>query len=224
MRILNCEDHPMLRNSVRIAIQQHFTGTEIIEADNSDDALELIKQNDFDLILMDIEIPGINGLQLLHHIFLHKPLAKVLMFTQYVELQYIRMAYKAGAIGYLDKHAGANELVFAIGKVLKGEKYFSTKAMESLNKKTRYDKRKTKHDVLSDLEFMIMIELAKGKSQVKIAREKDMNAKTISVHKRHIMSKMGFHNLIELRNYCVENKFVVDCSTLSDCTEVKKPD
>jgi DNA-binding NarL/FixJ family response regulator len=224
MRILNCEDHPIFRDAIRRAIEQNFTGAEIIDADTSAKALELIKENDFDLILMDIKIPGISGLQLLPHIFLHKPSAKVLMFSENTDLQFARMAYNAGAMGYLNKHAGKADLVFAIGKVMQGKKYFSTEVMETLNKKTRYDKRKTKHDVLSDLEFMIMIELATGKSQVSIASEMDMNSKTISVHKKHIMDKMGFQNLIELRNYCVEYKFIVDCTTQSDWLEVEKPE
>ena len=210
MKVLICDDHKIFRDGVRLALQTSGTEMQIFEATEGTEALEIIKREPIDLVLMDIELPGKNGLELAYTITTKWPGVKVLMLSQHTEPSYARTAHKHGASGYLNKHADAEKLLDAIDRVMKDEKYFPASVLAAQSQKARNDTRKTKHDVLSDLEFEIMIELAKEKSVKNIAVEMGRSNKTISAHKSRIIKKMEFQSFIDMRNYCIEQKYFVD--------------
>ncbi len=212
MKILLCDDHTIFRNGLRRELQDAFPKIELFETDNGEQALELIKNNTIELVLLDIMLPGKDGLAVLELITFKHPRTKVLIVSQHTENVYERQAYKLGAMGYLNKMVAPLELIAAIRKILKGEKQFTNEMLESMlaNKNSK----NTKYDKLTDIEFRIMIELANGKSQVDIAKQMDKSPKTISVHRNNIMKKMSFKTNMDMRNYCVLHGYMSDCKPL----------
>lgn len=212
MKVLLCDDHTIFRKGLRLELQDAFSGIELFETDSGEDALELMKNNDIEFAVMDIRLPGKNGLAILELVKFKYPKTKVLILSQHTENVYERQAYNFGAMGYLNKMVAPLDLIAAIKKILKGEKQFSNEMLESMvaSKNTK----NTKHDKLTDIEFRIMIELANGKSQVDIAKQMDKSSKTISVHRNNIKKKMGFKTNMDMRDYCVLHGYLNDCKPL----------
>ena len=144
------------------------------------------------------------------------PDTKVLMLSLYTELQFARQAFRLGAMGYLNKNEDSPKIIHAIKTVIRGEKHFSVEVMESMTARHRKDLKKTKHELLSDYEFMIMLEIAKGKSSAVIAKEMETPVNTLYVHKNHIMNKLEIKTVVDLHNYCVAQGFLINCNLRED--------
>jgi len=214
MKILLCDDHPVYRKGLRPDLKDAFPQIEIFEAENGDEALELIKLHKIEMVIMDIMMPGKDGLAVLESITFKHPETKVLMLSQHTEDVYERQAFKLGAMGYLNKLVDPLDLISIIRLVMKGEKCFSAEMWKSMTIKNKKDSKNTQHDKLTDIELRIMIELANGKSQVEIARQMDKKTGTISVHRNNIIKKMGFKTNMDMRNYCVTHGYIEACKLI----------
>ena len=206
MKILICDDHKIVRDGLRQILQQLPDVTIIEEAGDADEAITLLKTAAFDLLLLDISLPGRNGLDVLQLVKEKWPLTNVLMLTmQPLELFALR-ALKLGATGYLTKDAAMEELLIAVKRVSEGEKYISSSVEAFLVQQLIDDKPSRKHRALSNREFDIMIRLANGKSLMEIGNELTISNKTVGTYRTRIMEKMELTKNIELTWYCMENK------------------
>lgn len=208
MKILICDDHKIVREGLRQILFQLSEITSIGEAGNGHDALELLKKNDFNILLLDISLPDKSGLEVLQTVKAKWPSINVLMLSMLPQEQYAIRALKLGASGYLTKDTASDELLLAIKKVSEGGKYISNSLAEGLAVNLEKENYALKHDILSAREFEILIKLANGKSLQEIGNELFISVKTVSTYRSRIMEKMELNRNTELTRYCIENKLI----------------
>jgi DNA-binding NarL/FixJ family response regulator len=208
MKILICDDHKIVRDGLRQILQQLIGVIFISEASDGTEALSLLKKDDFDIMLLDISLPGKSGLDVLQSVKEKWPSVNVLMLSMYPQEQYAIRAIKLGASGYLTKDTASEELLLAVKKVSEGGKYISQSLAENLFNHMENDSSRQKHDILSAREFEIMIQLANGKSLLEIGEQLFISHKTVSTYRSRIMEKMELHKNTELTRYCIENKLI----------------
>jgi len=208
MQILICDDHKIVRDGLRQILQQLEGVTLIEEASDGNEALVLLKSDVFDIILLDISLPGKSGLEVLQSVKAKWPSINVLMLSMHPEEQYAIRALKLGASGYLTKDTASEELLSAVKRVSEGGKYISQSLTESIALHLDKDSSRQKHEMLSGREFEIMIKLANGKSLQKIGNELCISDKTVSTYRSRIMVKMEFNKNTELTRYCLENNLI----------------
>ncbi|NTW31727.1 MAG: response regulator transcription factor [Bacteroidetes bacterium] len=208
MKILICDDHKIVRDGLRQILQQLDGVTLIEEAADGNEALNLLKKDQFDILLLDISLPDKSGLEVLQSVKAKWPETNVLMLSMHPQEQYAIRALKLGASGYLTKDTASEELLMAVKKVSDGEKYISHSLAENLALHFDKDTIKQKHEMLSGREFEIMIQLANGKSLQEIGNELFISNKTVSTYRSRIMEKMEFNKNTELTRYCMENNLI----------------
>jgi DNA-binding NarL/FixJ family response regulator len=178
------------------------------EAGNGQEALAFIRKKDYDLVLLDISMPGRSGLEVLKDVKSEKPKLPVLILSIYPEEQYAIRALRAGASGYMTKASAPNELIAAIRKISEGGKYISASLAEKLTYYLDGDASRPPHEALSDREYQVMLMIASGKTVTQIADELCLSVKTISTYRTHILEKMKMKNNAEMTLYAVQNKLV----------------
>jgi two-component system invasion response regulator UvrY len=208
MKILICDDHKIVRDGLRQILQQLGGSTVIGEARDGDEALSLLKSEQFDILLLDISLQGMSGLEILKSAKLKWPLLNVLMLSMMPQEQYAVLALKMGASGYLTKDTASEELLLAIRKVSEGGKYISHALAENLAFHLSKDVNRKKHEMLSGREFEILIKLANGKSLQEIGNELFISDKTVSTYRSRIMQKMELSKNTDLTRYCLENNLI----------------
>jgi DNA-binding NarL/FixJ family response regulator len=208
MKILICEDHQIVRDGLRKILQQLQKVTLIEEAGNGTDALILLKNKAFDILLLDISLPGKSGLEILQIVKSKWPSINVLILSMHPQEQYAIRALQLGASGYLTKDTASDELLQAVKRVSAGGKYISESLAESLALHLDKDTFRQKHDILSSREFEIMVKLANGKSLLEIGNELFISNKTVSTYRSRIMEKMELSKNTELTKYCIENNLI----------------
>jgi two-component system, NarL family, invasion response regulator UvrY len=208
MKILICDDHKIVREGLKKIVQQLPEVNQIEEAKDGTEVLSFLSSTLFDIILMDISLPGRSGLEILQSVKERWPSVNVLMLSMHPEEQYAIRALKLGASGYLTKDSASEELLFAIKKVAEGGKYISQSLGEDLVLALHSNNHSLKHDKLSDREFEIMIKLANGKSLGEIGIELFISSKTVSTYRSRIMEKMDFKKNTQLTKYCIENNLL----------------
>ena len=207
MKILICDDHQIVRDGLKKILQQ-LPDISIEEVGDVKEALNILKNNTFDIILQDISLPDRSGLDVLQFVKNKSPNTNVLMLSMHPLEQYAIRALKLGASGYLTKNTAAEELIIAINTISKGEKYISKLLAANMATHLNENKHEQKHDILSGREFEIMINLANGKSLLEIGNEYFISNKTVSTYRSRIMTKMNFRKNTELTKYCLENKLI----------------
>lgn len=208
MKILICDDHKIVRDGLRQILHQLGEPTIIDEAQDGNQALTLLKKNTFDILLLDISLPGMNGLEVLKTVKTKWPSTNVLMLSMMPQEQYAILALKFGASGYLTKDTASEELLLAIRKVSEGGKYISNTLAENLAIQLSQKTQGQKHELLSGREFEIMIKLANGKSLLEIGNELFISDKTVSTYRSRIMEKMELSKNTELTRYCLEHNLI----------------
>lgn len=208
MKILICEDHKIVREGLNQILQQLQGVSLIKEAGNGNEALILLKNEDFDIVLLDISLPDKSGLEILQSIKTKWPSTNILMLSMHPQEQYAIRALKLGASGYLTKDTASEELLIAVKRVSEGGKYISIALAENLALNLDKNTVLQKHDTLSSREFEIMIQLANGKSLQEIGNELFISNKTVSTYRSRIMTKMELSKNTELTRYCIENKLI----------------
>lgn len=199
--ILIVDDHAIIRTGLKLLIQEYFAHFKIDEASEGNAAFEKIKKNDYDLVVMDINMPNTDSLGILQTILSIKPSTKIIIFSMNSEEVYAKRYLKAGAKGYLKKDALNDEIVKAVTLVLNDKIYVSRELNEkfllALQSKSS---AKNPFDKLSAREFEIAQHLAQGCSLSEISRKLNLHTSTIGTHKTRIFEKLGCHNIVELNN------------------------
>ena len=208
IRILIADDHPIVRAGFKLVISDTQDMTVADEAGNGQEVLNLIRKHDYDIVLLDISMPGRNGLEVLKDLKAEKPKLPVMILSIYPEEQYAVRALRAGASGYMTKASAPNELIAAIRKISQGGKYISASLAEKLTDYLDEDASKPLHEKLSDREYQVMLLIASGKTVSDIADELCLSVKTISTYRSHIIEKMRLKNNAEITLYAVQNKLV----------------
>lgn len=208
MKILICDDHKIVREGLRQILSQISEIASIGEAGNGTDALDILKKEDFTILLLDISLPDKSGLEVLQTVKAKWPQINVLMLSMLPQEQYAIRALKLGASGYLTKDTASDELLMAIKKISAGGKYISTSLAEGLAFNLEKDHNTQKHNILSTREFEILIKIANGKSLQEIGNELFISIKTVSTYRSRIMEKMELARNTDLTKYCIENKLI----------------
>jgi DNA-binding NarL/FixJ family response regulator len=178
------------------------------EAKNGQDALAKVWKGEYDMVLLDIKMPGKSGLDVLKEIKQHRPKLPVMILSMHPEEQFAIRAIRAGASGYLTKECAGDEMVLAIRKALKGEKYISVSLAQILAGELDSDPEKPPHEILSDREYQVMLMIASGKPVGAIAKELCLSVKTISSYRTNILLKTRMKNNAEITHYAIQNKLV----------------
>jgi two-component system invasion response regulator UvrY len=208
MKVLICDDHKIVRVGIKYLLQQMPEVKEIEEAENGNDAISILKHKNFDLILLDISLPGISGLEVLQQIKTNWHHIHVLILSMHPQEQYAIRALKLGASGYLTKDTASEELLVAVRKIAAGGKYISLSMAEHLALYIDNETVVQNHTDLSKREFEIMIMLANGKSLTEIGNELFISNKTVSTYRTRIMAKMELSKNTELTKYCMQNRLI----------------
>ena len=204
IRILIADDHSIVREGLKQIVAESPEMAVRGEAVNGQQVLELVHKTDYDLILLDIAMPGRGGIDTLKQLKIEKPEIPVLILSMYPEDQYAVRAIKAGASGYLTKESAPEELIGAIKKVAQGGKYVSTDLAEKLVENLGKNTEKPDHTMLSDREYQVMIMIATGKTVKEIADELSLSVKTISTNRARALKKMGMKNNAEFAYYAIK--------------------
>ena len=204
IRVLLVDDHTLVREGLK----QLLTATTDLrvadEACNGEEALALVKVNDYDLAVLDMSMPGLSGIELIKRLRLEKPRLRLLVLSMHGEAQYAARALKAGAAGYLTKDSAAAQLVSAIRKVAGGGVHISEAAAAQLVGSPNADV--ARHARLSNREFEVFRLLVQGRGPTEIAAQLHLSVKTVSTHKTRIFEKMGLESTADLVRYAVENQ------------------
>jgi len=207
MKILIADDHAILRKGVIALLRKEFKDAEICETSDGTAAIEKTRESKWDIILLDISMPGLNGIETLKQIRIEGIKTPVLILTMQSEEQYAIRALRAGASGFVNKNCAMDELIAAVHKVLSGRKYITTsiseKMAESLN-----DNNKIGHELLSDREMQVLVLLASGKTVSDVAVEIFLSANTVSTYRSRILEKLELNNNAELTRYALDNGLV----------------
>lgn len=205
VRILIADDHPIYRKGLLQILMEVPGMFSVDEAGSGEEALAKVWENDYDLVLLDISMPGRGGLDALKTLKNHSPKLPVLVLSMHPEDQYAVRALRAGASGYLNKECAWHELVIAIRKVLEGGKYVSAALAESLASNLGANAGKPLQEVLSDREYQVFRMIASGKTVGEIAEELTLSVKTVSTHRVRILEKMQLKNNAELIHFAATN-------------------
>jgi DNA-binding NarL/FixJ family response regulator len=208
IKIFIADDHPVVRKGLREIIEETSDMKVADEASNGQEVLAKVFKKDFDVVLLDISMPGRSGLDILQELKSQLPKLAVLVLSIHPEEQYAVQVLKAGASGYLTKKSAPDELVTALRKVSAGGKYVSPSLAEKLASALETGIEKPPHETLSAREYEVMRKIASGKTVTEIARELFLSPKTISTYRSRILEKMGIKNNAELIRYAIKNRLV----------------
>ena len=208
MRILIADDHAVVRRGLRQVLAEAFKKAVFGEAVNSQEALERVWKEPWDVVILDLTMPGRSGLDVLKEIKRAKPKLPVLILSMHPEDQFAVRLLKAGASGYMTKETAPAELVGAVNKAIAGGRYVSVPLAEKLASLIVRDENAAPHESLSDREFMILRLIASGKPVSVIARELSLSVKTISTYRARLLEKMHMDNNSELVHYAFQNQLV----------------
>jgi DNA-binding NarL/FixJ family response regulator len=207
-RILIADDHAIFREGLRQILEDVQDLAVVDEASRGHEVIEKVAKNDYDIILLDIAMPGMSGLDTLKLLRSQKPKMQVLILSMYPEDQYAVRAIKAGAAGYITKASASEELIDAIKKVSKGGRYISPAVAEKLLQDLEPEPGRPLHEKLSNREYQILCMIARGKTVGEIAVELFLSVKTVSTHRVHILEKMKMKSNAELTNYTLKNNLI----------------
>jgi two-component system, NarL family, invasion response regulator UvrY len=209
IKVLLADDHQIVRQGLKQILQDEFSDIEFIEASNGNEVIEKSREKDHHIIILDISMPGKNGLEILKQIKHEGIETPILILSMHGEDQYAIRMLKAGASGYLTKDSASEELVNAVRRLLEGRKYISENVAEKLvNDYDVSNGNKPPHELISDREFQVLCLIAAGKTVTEIAENLHLSANTISTYRARILEKMGMKNSAELTHYAIQQGLV----------------
>ena len=206
--ILVADDHAIVRDGLKEILARTGDLVASGEAKNGQEVLRLVREGKWDLLLMDMSMPGRSGIELIKQVKSEKPRLRILVLSMHSEQQYAVRALKAGASGYLTKDSAADELVAAIRRIAGGGAYVSPETAERLALDLSPVNEAPPHTLLSDREYQVFEMIATGKSLTAIADQLKLSVKTVSTHKTRIMQKMGADNQTDLIRYAIRHKLI----------------
>jgi len=208
INVVVADDHPIVRAGLKQIISEAPDITVADEAANGAELLSLVRSRPYDVVLLDLTMPGMDGLDVLKQLKIDKPHLPVIILTVHPEAQYALRILKAGASGYLTKESAADELIHAIRKVNRSGKYISTSLAEKIAFALDEDMAKPPHETLSDREYQVLCLIGQGKTVSQIADALALSVKTVSTYRTRILEKMHMQNNAELIHYAVQTGLV----------------
>jgi DNA-binding NarL/FixJ family response regulator len=210
IRIIIADDHTIMREGLKQLLSAAADLSIVGEARDGHEVMQRVRETEFDLLLLDMSMPGKSGIELIKQVRGEKPRARILVLSMHEEEQYAIRAIRAGAAGYLTKDSAAAQLVSAIRKVAGGGAFISSRVAEMLALQAMPQNEGLPHESLSDREFQVLRMLVAGCSVSDIAAKLSLSVKTISTHKARIMLKMQMESTAELVRYALTHKLVDD--------------
>jgi len=208
LRIILCDDHPLLREGLKNILLQQPDIKIVEETGSGAEMLEKTKASRFDVIILDISLPDMNGLDALKNLQAQGNRAGVLVLSMHPEEQYAARALRAGAAGYLQKESAAAELVSAVHKIARGGKYVTSSLAEKLAFELQSTADKQPHELLSDREYQVLCLLASGRGIKQIALELVLSAPTVATYRSRVMTKLGLSSTVDLVRYALAHKLI----------------
>ena len=208
MKILIGDDHAVFRRGLKETLSEAFPKTVFGEARTAQETFELAQRQNWDVIILDISMPGRSGLDILEDLRRSRPRIPVLLLTMHPEQQFARRALKAGAAGYLTKDSVPEELKEAIKRIVAGGRYVSATLAETLAVDLRRGADLPLHELLSDREFQVLRMIASGKTVKEVADELSLSVKTVSTYRSRILEKTGMKTNAELIRYALQTQLV----------------
>jgi len=208
IKILIADDHAIVREGLKQIVAEEKDMLVAGEAGNTNEMFELLKKEDFAIIILDISMPGRSGLEALKFLKKNYPQVPALILSMFSEEQYGLRALKAGAAGYLKKVSAPTELVSAIRKIVNGGKYINQSLAEKLADEYDSDRKERMHDKLSNREYQIMCLIASGKSTEEIAIDLSISINTVYTYRNRILDKMHLKSNVELTQYALQNNLI----------------
>lgn len=204
-KILLVDDHSIVRQGLKNLIELESDLEVAGEAASGVDALNLIRKNSYDVVVLDISMPDKNGVDTLHDIKHIAPELPVLILSGYAEQQYALNLMRSGCKGYLSKDADSDEIIKAIRTIAHGKRYISAELAELMSNELSHPSEKQLHETLSEREFQVFFKLAGGLSPTDIAAELNISIKTVSTYRTRILEKMSLKSNADLTYYAIKN-------------------
>ena len=208
VRILVVDDHPLVRRGIVQVLSEGFPGSVIGEASSPGKALDALWAEPWNLVVLDISLPGRSGLELLKEIKADHAATPVLMLSAHPESQFSNRTLRAGAAGYLTKESPPAMLLEAARQIMKGGKFITSSAAEMLASELQFDTSKPAHELLSDREYGVMLKIASGFSVGQIAEFMNLSPKTVSTYRTRVMEKMKLESNSDLTYYALKNGLI----------------
>ena len=210
IEVLLADDHAIIRDGLKKILADTDDMVVAGEAMNGHAALDLVRERNWGLVVLDLSMPGRSGVELIKLIKTERPQCPVLIFSMHPEEQYAVRALRAGASGYLSKEADSDLILPALRKVAAGGGYFSARVAELLVSEAAPHAQSLPHSRLSDREYQIFDRIVRGLSLTAIAQELSLSIKTVSTHKSHIMSKLEMKNQVDLVRYAISHQLIAN--------------
>ncbi len=208
VRILIADDHYVVRQGLKLVLSEHFPNVEIGEAGDGNEALQAVWSQTWDVLLLDISMPGRGGLEALKEIKQAQPKLPVIILSMHPEDQFAIRVLKLGASAYIRKDSAGQELVKGVTAALNGNRYITASIAEKLAIHVTQDQDRPPHESLSDREYQVMSLIANGKTVKEVAAELSLSVKTISTYRSRILEKMNLQNNSQIMRYAVQQSLV----------------
>jgi len=207
-RILLVDDHPIVRQGIRQVLSSAFEKSEVGEAANAEQGLNEVRETDWDVMVLDISLPGESGLDLLKDLKREKPHLPILVLSIHPPEQFARRAINAGALGYLTKDSAPTELVKAVSEVIAGRLYVTPAIMDQIASSAAFDSQRHPHEGLSDREYQVLRMIASGLTVTQVAARLHLSVKTISTYRARVLEKMKMKTTAELMHYGIQHGLI----------------
>ena len=208
IRVLIADDHPVVRAGLREILVHHMEGVVWGEAENAQQVLAEVQRHSWDLLILDITMPGRSGYDILGDLKQLQPKLPILVLSMHPEDQYAKRALTAGARGYLEKESAPEELIQAVRKLLAGGRYVSPALAEQFARDLHEGSDRPVHETLSPREFEILLMIGSGKTVSQIAEELHLSVTTVSTYRARVLEKMNMATTAELMRYVIRNHLV----------------
>jgi DNA-binding NarL/FixJ family response regulator len=208
IKIIIADDHPVFREGLKKILEKEIDMEIAGEVSSGEDLLTEMNESDYDLIILDVGLPGRSGIEILGDVRKINSKIPILVYSMHPEERYALRAIKAGANAYLSKEEKPDILFAAIRKISTGQKYITSSIAEQLANTLDDSAPLPTHDKLSSREFEIMLRIAKGNPVKQISEQLSISANTVNTYRSRIFEKMGFSNNIELARYVIDNKLI----------------
>ena len=213
IRVIIADDHTIVREGLKQMLLSAGELDVVGEARDGYEVMSQVRAHDFEVLLLDLSMPGKSGIELIKQVKAEKPKLRILVLSMHQEHQYAVRAIRAGASGYLTKDSASTQLVTAIRKVSAGGAFISAEVAEALALSAMPQSEAPPHTTLSDREYQVFRMLVTGISVSDIAAQLNLSAKTVSTHKARLLEKLGVANLTELVHYALRHRLVEDPGT-----------
>jgi two-component system invasion response regulator UvrY len=204
-RVLLVDDHPVIRQGIRRILTNAFTDLDVSEAETGEQAIALCEARLWDLVILDLSLPGLSGLEVIRDVRQVQPHTRIIVVSVHPPHQFARRALSMGAVAYLEKSAAPEEMVKAVTEVLAGRSYVTTPASDSLHGRATQGQL---HARLSDREYQVLRMLGVGKTVSEIAAELALSVKTVSTYRTRVLEKMELRTTAELMHYVINQGLI----------------